>query len=403
MTHGADTASADVTWDGYGVAVADTTENGDHLGLQFERLRTRTFRTMIAWNAPPIMVQQVTNRINAARARGATQILVSMDHDGTRSRPTAAAYEESIDPIVDQLAPLVDYWGPANEPNCVWLTGRNPDGAQRAAEFYLAMEAVKQANDPTAGLLSPDFCDYYSGNSLVPYITAYQAAGGGWGDVTAWHPYWGIHRRDLASTNEFIAASTAAPDGAPADHPIWITESGGFISYPGRAITGTQDSQLGDAEWMIHTLGAVPQVKRIYYYDMQAGNPSWDTALVDEGGLPRKAWFLWCWMSHGGDFAAADCQPRPGESAPDPPGVPDPPGGVVPEPPVERNLGGVPPPPPATGAAFPRRPRTHLMDALTARRAQVKRGSPRRARPRHLGQAIAGNPQWMRWSRLEPD
>jgi hypothetical protein len=97
-----------------------------------------------------------------------------MDHDGTFSRPTAAAYRQSIEPIVQQLAPLVDYRGPANEPNCVWLTGLNPNGAQRAAELYLAMNAVKQLHDPTAGLLSPDFCDHHSGGSVEPYIKRQQ-------------------------------------------------------------------------------------------------------------------------------------------------------------------------------------------------------------------------------------
>lgn len=129
-------------------------------------------------------------------------------------------------------------------------------------------------------------------------------AGGGFGDIVAWHPYWGVHNKDLKSTVNLLSLT-------PAGKEVWITEVGAFGRNIGRSINDSEAIKADRVSWIISTLAAVsPRLKRIHYYHMRgAQDPAfnWDTGLTDWDGRRRLSWYLWCAASHGGNAADPSC------------------------------------------------------------------------------------------------
>ncbi|HEX2161324.1 MAG TPA: hypothetical protein VHF88_05825, partial [Thermoleophilaceae bacterium] len=205
--------------------------------------------------------------------------------------------------------------------------------AQLLAQYQARLEQLVAAWDPTAQTTSPDFVDRRDLGTIGRYVNAYKAAGGGWGDRVAFHPYWGAHAETTATTLDLIGL-------APAGASVWITEVGAFARDQG-SIEADETTQNDKVWWLAENLGTLPQVERIHYYHMR-GNPnaSWDTGLMDVDASPRIAWHTWCAMSRG--FTHPDCQPVTSRTAPPPPPPPPP----SPDPPA-------PDPPPSTPAPSP--------------------------------------------------
>jgi FG-GAP-like repeat/Glycosyl hydrolase catalytic core len=298
-------AEADAIPDGWGFGVADDAGPGT-LGAPFAGLQVRTLRFMVPWNAvaSPEAVARARAIVDAARERGVRQVVVSFrdDDPANDAVPPATWYAAAVQGFVQAFAGDVDAWGPANEPNCGggWggLTG--PAGAARTAQYYQALRTVRDRFDPTALLLSPDLCDSFYGHSVKPWVDAYRVAGGGFGDVLAWHPYWGAHSRSLRSTRDLIAAVGSGP-------PIWVTEVGGFGKDLPRGIDEGEQSQQRQVDWIVHLLAAQPRVARVYYYSLyQSPDPAfpWDTGLIRSDQTPRPSWYTWCAATHGGLVAA---------------------------------------------------------------------------------------------------
>ena len=355
-------AAAATSRDGWGFAIADDDwewDNPGHLPSledRFADLAPRAFRFQMIWNAAdlPWHMDRARSIIARARAQGVEQIVVTFkksvgqDVDPVYgSQPTAAGYAEHVGEVVRQLAGDVDVWGPANEPNRgeAWLPG--VAGAQRLAEYYASLQQVVETWDPTAEITSPDFVDRTDLGTIAAYVNAYEAAGGGWGDHVAWHPYWGTHTRTAQTTLDLIGL---APPGAG----VWITEVGAF-GRDQRTIEATETSQNDTVWWLATTLAGLAQVERIHYYHMR-GNPqaSWDTGLMNVDSSPRLAWHTWCAMARGMEEPA--CQPVTPPS-PAPPGPPPPPGEPPPppaEPPPDQSAPPLlPPSPPLAAAALP--------------------------------------------------
>ena len=294
-------ADADVRPDGWGFGVADDAGPGT-LGTAFAGLQAKTFRFMVPWNAvaSPEAMARARAIVDAARERGVRQIVVSFRDDDPRidSVPTGPEYMAAVQGFVQAFAPDVDVWGPANEPNCGggWGGLTDASGARRTAEYYNAMRTVRDRLDPAALLLSPDLCDSFTGSSTRPWIRAYEAAGGGFGDAIAWHPYWGAHSRSLASTRDLL-------DAVGGTTPVWVTEVGGFGTNVPRRIHEDERSQVRQVDWIVHVLAAQPRVVRIYYYSLhQSPDPTfpWDTGLIRADGSRRPSWYVWCAATHGG-------------------------------------------------------------------------------------------------------
>jgi hypothetical protein len=305
-------AVAAVPTTGAGFGIADDETNWDNLasfpdlGDGFARLRPQVFRFQTIWDTidNPEWITRAENMIERAEAHGVQTIVVTLrsNNEGNVGPygyfPTAAQYEEKVAQLVDRFADDVDVWGPANEPNGAWRPDNAPGGeaplpAATLASYQLAFETVVAVEDPTALTTSPDFLDGANLGSIAGYVDAYEGAGGGWGDIAAFHPYNGVTHKSLATMTDFVGL-------IPAGRPIWLTEVGAHND----ADTTAQDSRVA---WIVNTLGAHSRVAKIFYYHVRDNNDEWDTALLNSDQSPRPGWRTWCAATHGGNASHADC------------------------------------------------------------------------------------------------
>ena len=318
-------AHATVPADGTGFGISDN----DHipsrsLDPSFVLLRPQHFRFIVPWDLldDPGIRAQVAGRIGLARAAGATEVAISF---GPPSAPVdPPAWLDRVSRFVAVFSPSVSWWSPANEPNhssSAWMS--TPAGAATLAAYSRSLAALLAFAYPTDRLLSPDFHDDYgsdnrvrrdaNGDSTVElYVRAFVASGGTLGDAVAWHPYDGAMRQSLESTDDLL--ENALPPDAPPD--VWITEVGGILerhdSRGAVMIAQTPEQQNAAVAFITGPLANEPRIYRVSYYHMRDHNPVWDSALVDELGGRRPAWYTWCAARHGGDAADPDCGPPAG-------------------------------------------------------------------------------------------
>jgi hypothetical protein len=316
-------ASAASSRDGFGLFVADDDWDFANpgalpaLGDDFARLRPEAFRLQTVWNTVhrPEWLARTRAMIAHARLQGARQIVVTLRSSNPANLgpegyfPTPEQYRAKVEPLVRQLAGLVDVWGPANEPNVAWRPKDDPAGQAPLdpvvlAGYYTAFHDVVRRHDPTALVTSPDFLDAGSLASFDEYVRTYSAAavGGGWGDVVAFHPYGDVERAaDPAAPATFTDALAAL---IPPDKEIWVTEVGAHYA-------GDPDGQAARVEWIADVLANHPRVARVAYYNMRGGGSAWDTGLFDADFARRPAWYAWCAATHGDDPTHPDCAPLP--------------------------------------------------------------------------------------------
>jgi hypothetical protein len=270
----------------------------DWYGEAFRDLGPKAFRFQILWNADPTLIQRARLLADYVRSQGVETVVATFKKNGPP--PDPAAYGASTANIVAQLADRVDAWGPANEPNLgdTWLSGAT--GALTLAAYWAQFSAAVDRQDPTALKLSPEFADSRDLGSIGTYVDAYANAGGGFGDVVGWHAYWGTHATTDRTTDDLL-------DHVPPGLPVWITEVGAFGTNahrnpPIEDSARTQDRKL---DWLVNDprgLARHPRVARVFLYHLRdTGQPDWDSALVNQDGSRRPAWYTWCYAGHGED------------------------------------------------------------------------------------------------------
>jgi hypothetical protein len=292
------------------------------LGGDFARLRPRVFRLQTIWNTVdrPEWLIRTEAMIARARAHGVEQIVLTLRSNNPANVgpegyfPTPEQYRAKVESLVRRLAGQVDVWGPANEPNIAWRPKEDPEGQApldpvTLAGYYAALRDVTRMQDPTALVTSPDFLDAGSLAAFTEYVTAYStAAGGGWGDVAALHPYGDVKR--VIAPDSPTAFTDAFAGLVPADMEIWVTE----VGAQHKSDPATQAARV---TWIANVLANHPRVTRVAYYNLRGGGPTWDTGLLDGDFNRRPSWYAWCAATHGDDPAAPDCAaPPPGANGP---------------------------------------------------------------------------------------
>src|SRR5215210_4950985 len=305
----------------------------------FDELTPSTFRLMAIWDrlGDPGYVAQLQSRIDeanaAARAPGGMEIAMSFTAPPQTWQGvtlTGQAWFDQVKPVINRFAPDVEWWSPMNEPGLKgWTFTRT--GASMLADFSVRLKSYLEQNHPADRLLSPDFNDHYNadgtlkrhldGTSFVErYVKLFDKAGGQFGSMVGWHPYGGVRRKSLLSTDDLVT-TLAATKGAGL--PVWVTEAGSHVddNFVAAQTEAEQDAQVG---WMTDTVAGLAghdAVTRMNYYDMREqyditssscqavqGFP-WDTGLVRACGDRRPAWYTWCRASRQNDAACYDDSP----------------------------------------------------------------------------------------------
>jgi len=315
-------SAAQAPRNGTGFGISDSDDYVEQaMGYGFAALRPSTFRFIVPYNAvqDPALMERTAERIGLARSAGVREVVVTFGARGGDSaetgfyRPSADEWISLVRQFMDRFDPEVDVWGPANEPNAGvgWLGGAHSDGPRKLAGYYLALEAELRIRGGHDKLLSPEFHDQYDGDlpdhretrllhgqddprsNLAHYLDHYVAAGGGFGDYIGWHPYSGVRRSSVASTEDLISATPSGP-------PIWITEVGAVVSAPRLGIQIDLHAQNAQVRFIVDRLSELPRVARVSYWHMINLTPGWDSALLESDGKPRPAWYTWCAAAHGG-------------------------------------------------------------------------------------------------------
>ena len=332
---GATPAQATVPQTGYGLGISDPDPiPANSLRERFAALRPKTFRVIVDWNVvdnPPLKAQ-VAARLDRARAAGVREVVVAFG--GPAAYVAPEAWIAKVGAFVDEFSAQVSAWSPVNEPNFNpggvpnWLatTPHSPGpipsyghGVEVLARYSAALSGFLAVRHPDDRLLSPDLHDDYDGDlsdgtplrtvvedgervsTVADYLRHFRAAGGELGVALAWHPYSGVNRRDMTSTEDIAEEIPGLP--------IWVTEIGAAGQIPGGRFERAGEAyQQQTVDWMLGPgLASHPQVERLYYWHMLDHNPVWDTALVRADGSPRPAWYSWCAATHGGDPTHPDC------------------------------------------------------------------------------------------------
>lgn len=303
---------------GFGISDADHIPSRS-LDQSFQLLRPAHFRFIVAWDVldDPGIRAQCQERIARALAAGATEIAISIGPPSASTDP--ATWIDRVSRFVAAFSPTVMWWSPANEPNhpsSGWIS--SIAGADVLAQYSAALSALLTVSHPTDRLLSPDFHDDYgrdnrvkrdsNGDSTVElYVREFLNAGGELGAAVAWHPYYGVMHQSLESTVDLV--ENVLPPGAPQD--IWVTEVGALIERRNSAgaitVAQTPEGQDAQVQFITGPLAAQPRLARISYYHLRDHNPVWDSALVDELGQRRPAWYTWCRARHAADASHPDC------------------------------------------------------------------------------------------------
>jgi len=331
-------ASADVGPGGWGIS-DDLHIPRISLDETFDELEPKSFRLNATWEAlnDPGYSAQIQDRINeanaAARSPGGMEIAVSftVPPQNWQGVPlTGQAWLDQVAPFIDRFSPDVEWWSPANEPGLKGWTF-TPTGASMVADFSVRLKSYLEQNHAADKLLSPDFNDHYNsdgtlkrhpdGTSFVErYVKLFDRAGGQFGSAVAWHPYGGVRRTSLLSTDDLVATLSAT---SAAGLPIWVTEAGARADDSSTA-SQTEAQQDAQVKWMTDTsagLASHDGITRLHYYNMReepdTASPTcrakadfpWDTGLVRACGDKRPAWYTWCLASRGNDAACYDDSP----------------------------------------------------------------------------------------------
>lgn len=314
---------------GWGFGIADNVH--PNFGIPavetyFKQMNPKIYRVQVPYDilssADPTAPERVADiKVQIARARqhGVQHVLLTFsmgyaDYQVANRFPIAEtpspdAYEADIRRVIAEFDSLVDAWSPANEPNAGWRwfgDAHHPTKGPTllAAYFNKLRLAVPEGDE----LVSPEFHDRVDGagtptndglhtgdsrSSVSHFIEHYLAAGGGWGQHAAFHPYGAVRSGNPAAIEDFLEL-------VPPEVDVWFTEIGAKPDFTAR---GAKDeaTQTRRVRKLVDYLKVTPRVSRAYFYNLWDDTSTWDSALIRHDGTPRPSWSVWCGAARSDD------------------------------------------------------------------------------------------------------
>lgn len=189
--------------------------------------------------------------------------------------PSAADYEAALRELLERY-PAIDAIEGWNEPNhSIQPTAGKP---ALAAAYY---EAARRACGSRCTAVAGNLLD---APSMATYLAAYRAA------LTSRPTIWGIHNY---YDSTYFSRSGIDQMLAITDGPIWLTETGGLVSFqpngPGTGLLPDEHRAADGLRWLFTLAAQEPRITRMYLYGMwqQPWNP-FDSALVRVDNTERE-------------------------------------------------------------------------------------------------------------------
>lgn len=250
---------------------------------RFRQLGVARTRLSTPWNSIFTEPDRLAAWLDAARASGA-EPLVAFEHargelcpSSPCSAPAPARYERAVRAFRARYpwVTLIQPWNEAN--SSTQPTGRRPELA--AAYYRIVKRVCPQCTVPAADVLD--------GSNLVRWLKRFRAALGG-----PQPRLWGLH--NYSDANRFRDTGTRRLLGlVPGE--IWITESGGIVSFTTaagrRALPYDEQRAARATRFLFGLAGAFPRITRIYVYQWKIDFPGnrFDAGLVGPDGKRRAS------------------------------------------------------------------------------------------------------------------
>ena len=249
----------------------------------FRSLYVARSRLNTPWNAVYTEPARLDGWLQAARAAG-IEPLIAFEHARGAPCPAApcklpsvAAYRRAVRAF-HRRYPWVRLLQPWNEANSATQpTGQNPE---RAAAYYKVVRQVCPGCIVTAA-------DVLDGGNLESWLGRFKAALGG---TPA--SLWGLH--NYSDTNRFRTSGTQRML-ASVRGEIWLTESGGIVSFEtadGRTALPYDERRAARSIRFLFRLARLSRrITRIYVYQWKIDFPGnrFDAGLVSLDGKPRPS------------------------------------------------------------------------------------------------------------------
>lgn len=194
----------------------------------------------------------------------------------TDRAPTATDYEAALRELL-QRWPAIDAVEAWNEPN-----HRSRPTASRPALAAAFFDAAHRACVGRCTAVAGNLLD---APGMADYLARYRAA------LTTTPAVWGLHNYWDATyfSRQGVDQLLAITDG-----PIWLTETGGLVSFqpdgPGTGLLPDERRAADSLRWLFTLAAAEPRIARMYLYGMwqQPWNP-FDSALLRVDNSERES------------------------------------------------------------------------------------------------------------------
>jgi len=242
------------------------------------------------------------------------QMLVALYHSEQPKKvtkmPSVATYTADIKRLMsDKRFTAVSAWQPWNEANRGYIPKvlASPSALQ-SAEYYKAMRTTcPKATKKKCTIVALDVLDQDNIRPTLDYIAAFrsdlrrtQGSGKSRLGPVPTPTLWGLH--NYSDTNRFSSSRTRAVLAAvPGD--IWLTETGGIVSFGGSFPNknGSGDTRAAKALTFLFKLaGTSKRITRLYIFQFSGatGSARFDAGLVDAKGVPRPGYVVVCKELH---------------------------------------------------------------------------------------------------------
>jgi len=289
-----------------GLAVAASAQAKYTVGISDQQSRTfanpkfQALKTSVARYIAPYDVLTDADQLRrfnawilAAKADG-QRVLVSFEHSRTPGKeakmPSIAEYTKQLKAFKAVYGSLVSDISPWNEVNVCQKNGRTEGQPTKICKNPKVAAAVYKAAKkvfPKNKMVVLDFLDGSNPDGAISYVRKFKKAA-----KPSSKAIWGLH--NYSDTNRYSDSKqrTKRLLKEIGKGEIWLTETGGQVTFKGRSVAAGQGFAAKALGCMFDIANRYKQIKRVYIFSFN-GTPenvglNFDSGLVADDGFTER-------------------------------------------------------------------------------------------------------------------